>query len=729
MGINTEKWDTVYALSFEQMNNAIKNDKNLKPRSFWGMFDSDGNALPFSNFYRLFSGTFTAAQPQGSIGKQNRYSFSVVTGGSFKYLPKAAPDRNESIALQKIDISLLVDKDWAATGSSAAAKPVEIESINYNDSGITDPKLKLTDEEKDKYFKAAVLDWFSGGNSWITTPKVVNFIMAVDDAGKNNISNASFRVFSGTLGVPLLTVGGSGQNVFMSIDLPAGAVYSYSPKAVGMRPPTYTLDAVEVLVQTNLEWVDSNKPFIKNLKVSTKTPVELLNMVYSAKDQKDLSTSEKANIQVLIANWLHANPDFFDFSFASANINNSINKEGFAWVTPTKTSYAVVQKSFGEELSKAVFGILCMTNSHRPPNENQLSIECLPTDDEAIKAGVNSGFVISAERFVEDLLFPSVPYLFVDADVKKPEKNFRIDGLSIVNTQKLTLIEQTLKNGKKVTPTVDLGGFSLSVQEDALEMKVDLSFEYQSGYTVKMSHTSYSTLVLHNRADGSKTLGTAYRSGTTTIDVVTSSGVFVLEIGLSIAGAVVAALIGAGIEAGLQCFCKGAQVTAQAATEQEMSTLTEPLLNSTTNVVEGATSSFTETATTGIWYSFDDEIPASVFAQTAVSVGTQTAAETTAQIGAVNTTRWAILSFVLATCFEAGIVAIPGIIEHHIKGTADKMPSLDALTNAALTKVIWPNTKATAYSLEKIWLKESLLFGVKVDFNPPKTKTTRKAKK
>ncbi|ABS40665.1 TULIP family P47-like protein [Clostridium botulinum] len=108
----------------------------------------------------------------------------------------------------------------------------------------------------------------------------------------------------------------------------------------------------------------------------------------------------------LIKEWLERNLYFFNYVFNTVNLNLYIsNNEKWKWTKPSYVDYAYSE--IDGDLSKSALGVLCMTDGRKGSKIQQQKI-----DPYAIPKESQSGFLISEERLLKNILLPTIPKKF-----------------------------------------------------------------------------------------------------------------------------------------------------------------------------------------------------------------------------------------------------------------------------------------------------------------------------
>ncbi|AIY79043.1 clostridium P-47 family protein [Clostridium botulinum 202F] len=223
-----------------------------------------------------------------------------------------------------------------------------------------------------------------------------------------------------------IITGGDGGNIRLKIpieDFEANIIGKYESGKGGFR-------SANLEIQVKLKYLP-HSPQIKNkgeelvdLKLRTKSdnpedPViviipttENVEGFYFYEDtRKSLFLSEDDQFimryfERLIKKWFEKNLDLFNYIFNTVNLNLYIsNNEKWKWTKPSYVNYAYSE--IEGDLSKSTLGVLCMTGGRKGTKNQQQKI-----DPNAIPKNSQSGFLISEERLLKDILLPTIPKKF-----------------------------------------------------------------------------------------------------------------------------------------------------------------------------------------------------------------------------------------------------------------------------------------------------------------------------
>ncbi len=239
---------------------------------------------------------------------------------------------------------------------------------------------------------------------------------------------------------------------------------------------------------------------------------------------------QKALMREILKVWFNANLNAFSHVFSAVNINRIVDKKQFQWLAPTHTSYAFAQ---GPTPESSILGVLCMTQGH---NNAGIASQLSP---DAIPPGARSGFLISQERFLEEMVLPCLPKVFPDSSAS--DFAMSIDKTKVINTSNLKT-RPVSHAGTTYHPVVTSLSISVSGEEVIVTSvtRTDIALDTYCETIV----TSFQRLKLATRPDGRQTM--VYEESRPAIKdhhtTTTASGK-TLKIILEIAAAVVSIIL------------------------------------------------------------------------------------------------------------------------------------------------------------------------------------------
>lgn len=214
--------------------------------------------------------------------------------------------------------------------------------------------------------------------------------------------------------------------------------------------------------------------------------------VIELKLPQDPGFVRRALISGLLQTWLDAHLDAFEHVFNTVTLNRLVDREQFKWLAPTHTSYAYANGATDED---SVFGVLCMTQGRADQGiASQLSPNAIPP-------GARSGLLISRERFLQQMVMPSLPSAFPGA--KPSDFKLSDDGTQVLNTGPLQARPVT-HAGTTYQPVVT--SLAISVIGEEVIVASTCRTDIGLGTYSEVHVTSYQRLKVANKPDGTQTL-------------------------------------------------------------------------------------------------------------------------------------------------------------------------------------------------------------------------------
>ncbi len=200
----------------------------------------------------------------------------------------------------------------------------------------------------------------------------------------------------------------------------------------------------------------------------------------------------KALMSGLLAEWFNANLDAFVHVFNTVTLNRIVDKAQFQWLAPTHTSYAYANGATDED---CLFGVLCMTQNRSDGGiASQLSPNALPP-------GARSGFLISRERFLQNMVLPALPTAFPGSsgsDFAMSGDKTAVISLASVNTKSVECAGITYQ------PVVT--SLRIEVQGEEIVVSSTTRTDIALGTYSEVNVISYQRLKVATKPDGSQTL-------------------------------------------------------------------------------------------------------------------------------------------------------------------------------------------------------------------------------
>ncbi len=341
-----------------------------------------------------------------------------------------------------------------------------------------------------------------------------------------------------------ITLGGSGRLLHMSTpvtSLVASGTVDGAPVAFTFGPGSFE-------IEVELEYVPHVDPpaeatgTFHNLvvKATPQAPQEQVVTVLggygfgTSTDEHHLPFSAVSDdVIAAMQTWFNAHLGDFEHVFATVNLNRTADQGQFAWLLPTYTSYAYID---GTTLDNSVLGVLCMTEGRDGTGLDQ---QVCPN---AIPAGSRAGFLIAPERFVNEMLWPSMHLVYEGATT--PDFTPRSDGTGLTLANGPVTIKDMVDADGNPHTTV-LQNFELSTADATLTIDATTETEVSAGIYAYTHNVASYTMALHQV---SPTVQTIYYvpSGVVTVQHWTkeSEGVKITKIFEAIAAAVITVAIG-----------------------------------------------------------------------------------------------------------------------------------------------------------------------------------------
>jgi Clostridium P-47 protein len=465
---------------------------------------------------------------------------------------------------------------------------------------------------------------------------------------------------SGTFGPWTIATGGSGPNISMALPITGGTV-------TVMGTP-YTISTCTATIMVRADFLPQpDNPSLRNLQLQPDQAVS----VESCLPQQSNFLADAA-LKQLLQDWLNANLQQFNHTFATVDLDVKYDQEGLKWLAPSWQSYAVAEPQ-NPTLDNSVFAVLCLIDGAQP--SSGLVQQVSPY---AIPSGGDAGFLISSDKFLQHMMLAAMPVMFAGIEHDAATKHFEIDndGTRITNKGALTLKPVQLDNKEIVHPAVSARNFALHLDTTELAIDVtDMQFPYAPGIDV---HLNYS---------GRSTMGYDSKHGILALSVVeqTGSGNAELEGWLETAQLVIGvASIVLAVVGGLGgAVSRSATAAVRSASEATLGVA----------VAEGEDATVATEAT--------------VTAVGCLISGTPARVE---QIGAMFFGVARIAG--IATLGGSVLASLPTILQAIAAGRYDSLPHITDLTSTAVGKTVqWPNSVGT-FTLASAQLNGALQFGL-----------------
>lgn len=334
---------------------------------------------------------------------------------------------------------------------------------------------------------------------------------------------------SGTFG-PWQISGGDGVDLHFSIPIETGnLVY---------KGNTYAMDGAVVTIEVQLDFIPPQTEFQAGQAASRH---DLMLRTQATADQPIVSVLsltipahpgfiQQALMSGILQVWFNNHLAAFTQVFSSANINRIADQQQFQWLAPTHTRYAFAQ---GKTPDSSIFAVLCMTQGR---DSGGIASQLSPN---AIPPSARSGFLISQQRFLEQMILPGLPHAFPGSSAS--DFALSADKTRIVNNANIKT-KPVMYAG--ITYYPEITALSISVTGEELIVATVTRTDITLGTYAETSVTSFLRLKLATKPDGGQTL--IYEESRPAIkDHVTKTTATgeALKIILDIAAAVVAVVL------------------------------------------------------------------------------------------------------------------------------------------------------------------------------------------
>ena len=233
-----------------------------------------------------------------------------------------------------------------------------------------------------------------------------------------------------------------------------------------------------------------------------------------------------------ITGWCNGNIAEFAHIFATVNLNRIIDKGAFSFCNPSETSYAYLDRTNQED---SLLGVLCMTGGRTTTtNIQQISPYTIPDGDE-------SGFLISRQRFLKDLLLPTFPLQWPHASVDDFEVTSDNHYIKLKEGKSIQLPD-VHHSGSSYTPY--LKTFSIQIQDQHMIVTSYTETEVFPGITAWCQSTKTYSINLGNSKNGQTLVYKEIGSGDEQHGTYKSPGVEIAEWMIGIIAAVALIILG-----------------------------------------------------------------------------------------------------------------------------------------------------------------------------------------
>ncbi|MCX6614029.1 MAG: TULIP family P47-like protein [Acidobacteria bacterium] len=406
--------------------------------------------------------------------------------------------------------------------------------------GINTPPKKASPALKTGLTDVVTADIGSWDTAFAVQVQYVNQAIAAANISPTQFTQTDSTMpatLSGTFGTWQISNGGSGELIEMTIPITTTQL-TYGGN-------TETLSNLQAIILVNLTYVAQTSGPGNNLVIQPNTTndptVSVRNVVQAGTNQPaDPNSLKQAIITALLTEWFNANVTDFTYVFNTVNLNQQIDTS-WSWLVPTSVSYAFAADP-GGNLNNSVFAVLCMTEN-RPAPSSEVSSGVIP-------AAAQAGFVISSSLYLQSLVLPGLPGMFVNATAA----DFFFDpaAAEIRNVADIQMSPVSM-NGSDRETTIPEGEFSLTMAGSEIVIAIKQArLTYSPGIDIVISYTSYFQLALQPQTGGTQTI--IYQSSTVPghetpdvdHDVEVSTGVQIAEGVASLIAAGIGAAVGFG---------------------------------------------------------------------------------------------------------------------------------------------------------------------------------------
>jgi hypothetical protein len=303
-----------------------------------------------------------------------------------------------------------------------------------------------------------------------------------------------------------ITLGGSGKLLNMSTPVTSLAAAGTLPSG---EQVTFTYGPGSFEIQVELEYVPHTDPppgatgTFHNLVVKTgaQAPAEQVVTVLggygfgTSTDDRHLPFDAVSDdVIAAMQAWFNDHLGDFEHVFATVNLNRTADQGQFAWLLPTYTSYAYTDR---DTLDESVLGILCMTGGRPATGLDQ---EISPN---AIPAGSRAGFLVAPERFVSEMLWPSMPLVYAGARTEDFALLTDGTGLTLANGP-VTI--QSMADSDGTLHTTVLQDLEVSTASTTLSIDATTQVEVSAGIYAYTHNVVRYTMALHQASPGNQTI-------------------------------------------------------------------------------------------------------------------------------------------------------------------------------------------------------------------------------
>lgn len=355
---------------------------------------------------------------------------------------------------------------------------------------------------------------------------------------------------SGEFGPWQIGLGGSGGIVFLAIPITTGSMTTGEKE--------YSMNGAIAYISVKLKYIPQLPPAAGTLTQVAGAVAAFTNQIAETDDLKtDTSDRSESDPAVVVQNlvfldkppatyiralmigalqeWFVANLVQFAYIFATVNLNKKAADLEFQWLQPTYTGYAYFD---GNTEENAYFSILNMTDGRSPDGlSHQIAPRSIPT-------GSRAGFNISMQRYMEKVIFPGLVKGFPNAT----SSSFTLkNNNTIIDNTEYIKCEDVRVGLIDYTPYIH--DFILQVVGNEIQIYTKTVTNISPGIRSVVENTSYQTIVVVTKPDGSQTLDFAETQPPRTSSYIDKdTWITITELIVSIAGAIAGVVAGVVIK-------------------------------------------------------------------------------------------------------------------------------------------------------------------------------------
>lgn len=295
-----------------------------------------------------------------------------------------------------------------------------------------------------------------------------------------------------TFGPWQVTQGGDGRNLRMSVPMPS--------LTVGATAIADVVATIEITL-AELPHAEGPPPARGSLRklVARATTDDPINdpvvVVVDVSAPQPLGLIQKAVISAGFSAWANANLDEFTHIFTVVNIDEEVDSDAqWAFVTPSYVDYAYLD---GDSAATSTFAVLCMTGGR---SGDTLTSQVSPN---AIPAGTGGGYLVSAERYLTDLMMPALGHCY--SGLTSEDVSVASDASSVnLNPGATVSLAPVEHDGSSYRP--QLTRLDILVRGQTVQITSQTRTEVSPGITAITDATHWYHIALATRSDGSQTL-------------------------------------------------------------------------------------------------------------------------------------------------------------------------------------------------------------------------------